>query len=164
MIETYAPGVRAPEAGAAYWLVGHKYVLKVRGTDTGGGMAMVHATLPHAPGPPPHVHTREDEVFYVLDGEITVMLDGQVSKAGPGSTVMLPRNVKHTFWNESGETAHMLIHSTPSGLEEFFAEAGAPVADDDTGPPEMTAEMIERLYATAEKYGIIIDRPEGLVE
>lgn len=145
--------------GEVYWVMGSKYTFKVNGADNGGAYMMFEAEVAPAPGPPPHVHTREDEMFYVLEGELTVMLDGQVSKAPAGTTIILPRNIKHTFWNESGAPARALVLASPAPIEDFFKEIGQPVVSDDETPPPVTPEMIAHVYATAERYGIVLDRP-----
>src|SRR5690606_14549050 len=111
------------------------------------------AEVPPEPGPPPHLHTREDEMFYVLEGELTVMLDGVVSKAPAGTTIILPRNIKHTFWNESGHMARALVLASPAPIEAFFREIGQRVLTDDESPPPVTPEMIAQVYDTAERYG-----------
>lgn len=145
--------------GEAYWVLGSKYTFKVHGADNDGAYMMFEGEIPSVPGPPPHLHTREDEMFYVLEGELTVMLDGQVSKAPAGTTIILPRNIKHTFWNESGAVARALVFASPAPIEAFFKEIGQPVASDDETPPPVTPELIAHVYETAERYGIILDRP-----
>lgn len=145
--------------GEAYWVMGAKYTFKINGADNGGAYMMFEAEVPPAPGPPPHLHTLEDEMFYVLEGELTVMLDGQVSKAPAGTTIILPRNIKHTFWNESGAIARALILASPAPIEDFFKEIGQRVLSDDETPPPVTPEMVTHLYDTAERYGMVLDRP-----
>lgn len=152
-------GLVAHDQGEAYWVMGAKYTFKVNGADNGGAYMMFEADVPPAPGPPPHLHTREDEMFYVLEGELTVMLDGAVSKAPAGTTIILPRNIKHTFWNESGTMARALILASPAPLEDFFREIGQRVQSVDEAPPPVTPEMIAHLYETAERYGMVLDRP-----
>lgn len=145
--------------GEAYWVMGAKYTFKANGADNGGAYMMFEGEVPPAPGPPPHLHTREDEMFYVLEGELTVMLDGQVSKAPAGTTIILPRNIKHTFWNESSSLARALVVASPAPIENFFKEIGQRVLSDDEVPPAVTPEMVAHLYETAERYGMIVDRP-----
>jgi len=145
--------------GEAYWVMGSKYTFKVNGADNGGAYMMFEAEVAPAPGPPPHLHTREDEMFYVLEGELTVMLDGQVSKAPAGTTIILPRNIKHTFWNESGAMARALVLASPAPIEDFFKEIGQRVLSDDETPPPVTPEMIAHVYETAERYGMVLDHP-----
>ena len=98
-------------------------------------------------------------MFYVLEGELTVMLDGQVSKAPAGTTIILPRNIKHTFWNESGGMARALVLASPAPIEDFFKEVGQRVMSDDECAPPVTPQMVAHVYETAERYGMVLDRP-----
>jgi len=68
---------------------------------------------PGAPGPPPHRHLADDEAFYVLDGSVAFLLDGEVTTCGPGSSVLVPRGVTHGFANPSAEPARLLVITTP---------------------------------------------------
>jgi len=83
-------------------------------------------------GAPWHVHTREDEYFYVLNGAISVHLGREVHTAGPGSFVFLPRGIPHA-WDVQGESATLLMMTVPAMLEEFLREfhAAATRADRD---------------------------------
>ena len=63
-------GVLAAGEGRSIWVVGDRYTIKASGNDTGGAFAMIEAIVPHGNGPPPHIHSREDEAFYVLEGEL----------------------------------------------------------------------------------------------
>lgn len=154
-----SPKLIGPFTGDSYWVVGGKYTFKVLGAENDGAMMMLEAEIPSAPGPPPHIHEREDEIFYVLHGEITVLSEGKVSKAGAGTTVFLPRNRKHTFWNESGSMAKLLILASPAGIEDFFVEIGQPVGAGDVEAPPVTPEMIAHLYEVSPRYGITLDPP-----
>ena len=90
------------------------------GADTEGAAAIALLKVPPLSGPPLHVHTREDEWFYVLHGQITFQLGGRTGEHGPGSSVLAPRGVPHAFQNFSNEVAEVLVMFTPANLEEFF--------------------------------------------
>src|SRR3954469_5131690 len=98
-----------------------------RGT---GAIAPVEVQVPPGGGPPPHIHRREDEAFYVLEGELLFHVDGRSIAVGAGFWVTLARGSLHHFKNVGNRTARMLILVTPSGLERFFEEVGR-TADDD---------------------------------
>lgn len=149
-------GVLTPGSGPAYYVVGDLYTILTPGADTGGAFALIHAVVPPGGGPPPHVHRREDEAFYVLEGELTFHADGQSFTAGAGTWVTLAKNSVHRFHNDSAVPARMLILVTPAGLEKFFAEVGQPVTDRTATPPPVTHAAIERLLAVAPRYGIEI--------
>ncbi len=134
--------------------------LRLTGAETGGTLAVVEATSPAGPAAPLHVHRREDETFYVLEGELTLLIGDQVHRAGPGSLVHAPRDVAHTFAVES-PTARWLVISCPAGVEEFVARLGTP-AD---APGEPVAPDAERVAAVAAAFGIeILGPPMGAEE
>lgn len=120
--------------------------------STGGKLFISDLTEKPGGGPPLHVHSREDELFIVLDGEVTLWSDGVVSKASAGMSVFLPRNIPHTFKNCSDRSMRMLVICTPGDIEKFF-DYGMPLSDG-SAPPD--AVLIERIAALAPQYGITI--------
>ena len=150
-------GVLKAGEGKSYWVVGDLYTILASGEDTGGAYALMHAVVPPGGGPPPHVHRREDEAFYVLEGEVAFHADGRDFAATVGTWVTLPKGSKHTFNNTGLATAKMLIFFKPSGLERYFAEVGLEATDRSLPPPPVTPAEIERLLAVAPKYGLEID-------
>jgi len=107
-------------------------------------------------GPPPHVHAREEEGFFVLEGEVTLWADDERIVATAGMFVNMPAGVPHSFKNESSMPARMMIMVAPAGLEQMFFEVGVPLADGSTAALPHTQEEIERLLAVAPKYGVEI--------
>jgi mannose-6-phosphate isomerase-like protein (cupin superfamily) len=107
--------------------------------------------------PPPHIHTREDETFYVLEGELEFVVGKRNISATAGSVVFGPRGVLHSFRNVGSTLSRMAVIITPAGLEKFFEEVGELVTDP-SSPPEGSPD-IERLVAVARKYGIEIPPP-----
>ena len=91
--------------------------LKASHESTAGGLTLIESHT-HG-GAPLHVHAREDECFYVLEGKITVTCGDQVFEAGPRSFVFLPRGIPHT-WGVVGGTADVLILTVPGGFEKFM--------------------------------------------
>lgn len=81
---------------------------KVSATDTNGAFSMVEEVVPPGGGTPPHVHSREDEVFYVLEGECEFWTREGTVRAKAGETVHAPRNIPHCFRNVSDHPARML--------------------------------------------------------
>jgi quercetin dioxygenase-like cupin family protein len=153
-------GVLNAGEGKAYWVVGDLYTILASGEDTGGAYALIHAMVPPGAGPPPHVHRRDDEAFYVLDGSLTVRADGRDIPASAGTWVTLPKGSLHSFRNTGTTAARMLILVNPSGLEKFFAEVGQEATDRSAVPPPVTPADIDRLMAVAPRYGMEI-RPPG---
>ena len=103
---------------------------------TGGAMSITDSTTPAGEGPPLHVHAAEDEIFVVLTGEMEFMLDGVLSRQGPGGAVFIPRGHEHTYRVSSDTPSRHLVILTPGGFEGFFADMAANGyrIPDDMGP------------------------------
>lgn len=117
----------------AFWWQGGLYRIKARAETTGGALGLVEASLPRGFGPPLHIHRREDEAFYVIEGEIRFRQGQEEFVGGPGSWVWGPRDVPHTFKVES-ESARALIMATPGGFERMFEVGGVPVSESPQPP------------------------------
>lgn len=117
------------------------------GRETGGAYSAFLDLTPPGGGPPPHRHANEDEWFYVLDGVVSFLIDGRWHDAQPGDLVFAPRHSVHTFKNNSAQTTRMLLHTAPSGFENFYAEAELEFSR--PGGPDMG-----RAIAIAAKHGI----------
>ena len=115
--------------------------------------------MPPGGGPPPHVHSREEEGFYILEGEITFTVNGERLVARAGAFANMPVGTPHSFKNESSQLAKMLISVAPAGLEQMFFEVGVLLAEGATTALPPTKEEIERLLAAAPKYGVEIKLP-----
>ena len=129
--------------------------------ETDGTLAVGHALVRPGGEPPLHVHAREDETFYVLDGEITFQRGNERIEARPGDAVFMPRGVQHGFAVRT-ETASLLQMFTPGGLEEAFRSLSEPAPADELppapqGPPP--AEAVEAMTARFEAYGVEITGP-----
>jgi quercetin dioxygenase-like cupin family protein len=152
-------GVLAPGGGRTIWVVGDRYTIKASGEETGGAFALIEAMVPPGGGPPPHIHRREDEAFYVLEGNLRFHVDGRDIDAGAGAWITLAKGSLHFFKNVGSRPARMLILVTPAGLERFFLEIGraATVEDDEAVAP--SPEDVGRLLAVAPSYGLEIMPP-----
>lgn len=151
--------MRAASEGRTIGVVGDVYRFLATGAETGGTYALWEALVPPGGGPPPHLHTREVEGFYVLEGEVTFLLNGAKHVAGPGVHVSVPLRTMHSFKNESAEPARMLIMAAPAGLEEMFFEVGVPLSQDAKNAPATSVHEIERLLAASARYGVEILAP-----
>jgi mannose-6-phosphate isomerase-like protein (cupin superfamily) len=152
--------IRTPGQGRSIGVVGDVYHFLATGEDTGGKYALWEAMVPPGGGPPPHVHSREDEGFYVLEGEITFRVGEERVVATAGMSANMPVGTPHSFKNESGRPARMLVLVAPAGLEKMFFECGVPVAPGATAAPTTTKEDIDKLLAVAPRYGIEIRLPK----
>lgn len=156
-----APIVLAPEEGDALWAFGFLATLKASGGTTEGRVAVIEHLGPQGAGSPLHVHHREDEWFYVLEGELTFWVGGRVVEAPSGSFVYGPRDVPHTF-TVASEVARFLLVSEPAGFDAFFRAAAVRAERLEIPPPPTEAPDIAGLTALAAEYGIEILGPPGI--
>ena len=142
------------------WYSGHLMTFLATGEDTQGKFALIEAVARKGNVPPPHIHHREEETFYVLEGEMTFSVGGQTIKATPGTMVCLPRDVAHSFVIDS-EQGRVLILLTPAGLEGWFKEFSEPAPAMTLPPPvETPYSEIQRMLEVAPQYGIEFVLPE----
>ena len=153
------PTIRIPGQGRTIAVVGDLYRFLATGEDTNGKYAMWEAIVPPGGGPPPHVHSREEESFYVLEGEITFTANGERMVARAGTFANMPVGTPHSFKNESDRPAKMLLSVAPAGLEQMFFEVGVPLAEGATTALPPSKDEIEKMLAIAPKYGIEIRLP-----
>jgi quercetin dioxygenase-like cupin family protein len=153
------PIINTRPQGRTIAVVGDVYRFLATGEDTNGKYALFEALVGPGGGPPPHVHSREEEGFYVLEGEIIFTINGERVVATAGMFANMPVGTPHSFKNESDKPARMLISVAPAGLEQMFFEVGVPLAEGATTAMPPTKEEIERLLAIAPKYGIEIRLP-----
>ncbi len=114
----------------------------------------MEALVPPGGGPPPHIHRREDETFYLVAGHIEFRLGDETITAGPGDFVNVPRDTVHCFHNGGDETARMILTFTPAGIEKFFEETLERALDPTQAPPDNIDEVAARYAAAAPRYGI----------
>ncbi|AOX00097.1 hypothetical protein BJP34_12155 [Moorena producens PAL-8-15-08-1] len=129
---------------------GGVYTFLATGEDTYGQYALFDFLVPPEAGPPPHIHTREDEVFYVVDGEINFQVGNQVFTGTAGDFIPYTRGQVHAFKNLGTEPARMLVIAAPAGLENFFRQAGQPVSD----PSNIPVDNIPKVVAVAPNFGL----------
>jgi mannose-6-phosphate isomerase-like protein (cupin superfamily) len=112
-----------PDEGSSVWLGGMGVVFKLSGVDTAGAFAVVEHPIEPGRLVLPHMHQHEDEYSYVLEGTIGARVgDCEVAAAGPGSYLLKPRGLMHTFWNPGPGPARLLEIISPAGFETYFAE------------------------------------------
>ena len=116
---------RAPSLGLSQWENGNLTTNLAETKDTNGAFLLVEAMLAPGTEPPPHVHTREDEFFYVLEGEFDVYVGKDTFKMKAGECVFMPRFRPHAFVIRS-RRLRLLALFTPAGLEEVFRPWSTP--------------------------------------
>jgi quercetin dioxygenase-like cupin family protein len=152
---------RTPGERPLLAIAGGVYDILAGGDETGGQYALVENTLPPDNGPPPHTHTREDEAFYVLAGEMTFTVGGREHLARAGTLLHAPRGVPHAYRNTGRTPARMLVWITPAGIERFFHKVGEPLPHSATEAPPATEAHLMKIVELAPKYGLTIHAPSA---
>ena len=134
---TDAVGVYA-DGGRSIWLLGMLITFKAMSEETGGEYSLYELTVPPQLGAPPHIHHRETEAYYVLDGEVEFSKGERTVRAGVGQFVHVPKGMVHAFTNAGQEPARFLGLVTPGGLHEKLLSSLGEQANTETlpAPPE----------------------------
>jgi mannose-6-phosphate isomerase-like protein (cupin superfamily) len=146
-----------PGEGRAIWFLRNRMTVKATAATTGGAFGLLESWIAPGFSPPLHVHHREDEAFYVLEGELTMQCGSRTFRATAGAFVFLPRDVPHTFVVEGDQPARMLTLLTPGGGEGVFIDGGRDPEHD--GLPPAAPPDIERLKRVSGIYGAEIVGP-----
>jgi quercetin dioxygenase-like cupin family protein len=152
MADGNQPYLLSREEGPAVWFLGTLMTVKATGETTSNGFGLIECVLPPGFAPPPHLHHREDEAFYILEGSITFRCGERTFTATPGAFVYLPQGIVHGFTVAADQQARVLQINTPTGLEHFFEEMGekAPALTlPPPGPPD-----VEKLMTLAARYHV----------
>ena len=128
-----APIALKRNEGEALWFMGVLATIKSSAKTTDGKVAVIEHLAPLGSGSPLHVHRREDEWFYVMEGELAFWVGGEIIKAPAGSFVYGPRDIPHTF-QVTSEKARFLLVTEPAGFEDFMRAAGEPARDPSPSP------------------------------
>jgi quercetin dioxygenase-like cupin family protein len=143
---------------AILWL-GELTIMHVTGKDTGGRFSMVELYATKEGEVPWHIHHREDEGFYVLEGEMTIYVGEKVMKAKPGDFVFAPKDVPHRYTVDTPGFARVLMTFSPAGFEDFIRETSEPAASLTPPPPQAIAMDMEELMQVAARYGAEFIQP-----
>jgi len=137
----------APDTAQSFGFLDGRVTVLQSATDTGGTSALLDLLIPANSGPPPHIHTREDELYVIKRGTFQFFMDGICRQAGPGATFYMPKGHMHMFKNVAKESGEQLLFIYPAGLEQFFRE----VHDLDFKMPQDFNKMNE---LSNRKYGV----------
>ena len=151
--------ISGPDAQTAIWFLGALAQVRVSGEQTGGAFALADHLAQRGNASPVHVHDRDDETFFVLDGELRVFAGEEEHAAGPGTVAVLPRRLRHAYVVTSATARFLTLH-TPAGFERFAAEVGEParaltLPPPPAGPPDFAALA----QAAARHHITILDPP-----
>jgi quercetin dioxygenase-like cupin family protein len=143
------------EGTRAIWFVDSYGKVIVSADETDGRMSVVEVSGAHGQMPPLHVHRTDDEVFHVIEGELTIYVGAQVVRVGPGETAFAPRDVPHTYRVES-DGARWLGIGAPGGLDRYFLAIGRPAGGEGI-PPEPIAPDLDAADALERETGFRIE-------
>jgi mannose-6-phosphate isomerase-like protein (cupin superfamily) len=148
---THRAQALAPGEGETIWFLHNRMTIKATASGTGGAYGLFETWVAPGFSPPLHVHHREDESFWILDGDFTMRCGDETFRGTTGAYFFLPRGVPHTFVNESSSPGHLLTLLTPGGGEAAFVEGGRPAERE--GLPPAAPIDVEQLRRIGQKYG-----------
>ena len=160
-IPSVAPIALQPGEGEARWFLGFLVTIKSSAETTGGRVAVMEQLGTQGLGSPLHVHRKEDEWFYITEGELTFWVGGETIVAPAGSFVYGPRDVPHTFSITSAE-ARCLVVGEPAGFENFVRLLSEPAQALTLPPATIQPPDPQLMMATAAEYGVEILGPPGI--
>ena len=150
-----------PDEGKVIQVVQERMTFKAMSADTNGAYTLFVNSAEPGGGSPPHIHHREDEAFFILEGNYEFLLGDKTLELGPGSFLIARRGIPHASKNVGTTTSRMLVIVWPAGLERCFVEMGQPVPDPSAPPTPTGPPDIEKLVAIAQQYGVEMLPPTG---
>ncbi len=145
--------VHRPQSKRRYFDVGLGAIC-LAGTDTGGAYCLLDVCLAPGIGVPRHTHTREDETYYVLSGELKVEVGDQSFLLRPGDTLLAPRNIPHQLKNTGiAENRYLLVFSS-AGFENFIDATAVTAPDGAPAPAQPPPVAVQNVMELAAGYGI----------
>lgn len=151
------PYLFAPAEGRSVWSLGGRFTVKADAAASGGRFALIEAVATRATEPPRHIHHREDEAWYVLEGQMTFHVGDDVLVATAGSFAYAPIGIPHAFTVDV-EPTRVLVLAAPAGFEHFAIELGIE-ATGDGAPSDLPMPSPEVIGAVGDRYGIEIVGP-----
>jgi len=159
-----APIALMQDEGEALWFLGTRATIKASADSTDGRVCIIEQLAPPGSGSPLHVHTNEDEWFYVIDGELTFLVGGERIVARSGGFVYGPRGIPHIFQVTSEGPSRFLLVAEPGGFEAMVRAAGVAATEPGLPPSDSPAPDMELLGAAAAAQGIEILGPPGIAQ
>jgi quercetin dioxygenase-like cupin family protein len=145
------PVIVLPTGGAIHNVLGAPYRFLVTADQTGGALSLIEVTAPPQSAVPLHIHTREDETFFILDGSLEVQCGDQTLTLERNASAFLPRNIPHAYRNVENLSATYLVFITPGGFEKCLKEFAS--------LPPGKAPAPETIVAIGQKYGLQFPPP-----
>jgi mannose-6-phosphate isomerase-like protein (cupin superfamily) len=152
------PVARHVDEGTVFWSMGNRFTLKLGARDTTGQLGLLEVVAPVGTAPPLHVHHREAEVFYLLEGTMIYRAGDETFELAVGSSIYLPKDVPHAFRVTGRVPARFLALTVPGGLEALYGTLGRP-PDHDGMPNPPSPEEIGNWLQTTQQYGLEVIGP-----
>ncbi len=152
---------RTTATGPMFMGPGDTYTFLATGAETDGAYFVMEGLVPPDGGPPPHIHHNQDESFYIVEGQMEILLGDQVYEAKAGDFVHVTKGTRHRFINRSQTPTKMVLTFVPAGdIEQFFREAFEQTTDRSAPPQPLDDAFIQRMLAAAERHDIEILPPQ----
>jgi len=150
------PDIHVPSgSGKSFWGPGgDRYRFLITGETSGGSCFIVECLVPPGGGPPMHTHLREDECFYLVEGELEIEVGGKRVDVRAGDFVHAPRGVPHTYRNTGSDHAKMIATFTPAGMEGWFEKTLDPAREGEEMPPPPSPGMVQRMLDAGPEFGV----------
>lgn len=134
------------------------HVTHTRGAD---GLSVLEHRAPRGDSPPRHIHETEDEIFHILEGDLSFEVSGELTKCGPGGVLLAPKGVAHTYRVDSVEGARWMTITARGDFERFVRAVGRPAKGEEVPPrgAPPSPEAIEELASVAARFGIRLVGP-----
>ena len=116
----FHPILTDASGGSTFTMLGTTMRLLATAADTEGRYTLIEQVTPAGWGPPRHIHSREDEIFYILDGSYELHVGDERRTVSAGASAILPRNIPHGFRNAASTPSRLVFVITPGGLENYF--------------------------------------------
>jgi mannose-6-phosphate isomerase-like protein (cupin superfamily) len=155
------PIVLQETQGEALWFVASLAIIKATGETTDGRCAVFEVLAPQGAGPPLHVHRREDEWFYILEGELTFWVGGRIFDVSRGAFIYGPRDIPHTYTVRSPYARYLGVVE-PAGFENFMRAVAQPAKTLTIPPPATHSADLDLLASVAAEFEIEILGPPGI--
>ncbi len=155
VLDNAASSVLETGQGESFWLLGDFYAIKTTSKQTGGAYSITEIESFPGNGPPPHIHHKEDECIYIVEGAFTAILGDRVFDVADGDFIRIPKGTMHTYKNVGAIPGKILVILSPGGFERMWAQLGQSGSLNHR-PKEDDLSVLNRLLTLAPGYGLEI--------
>ncbi len=155
--------INSADTGPTFFGPAMYTTFRATSAETEGDYFVTEGLVPPGGGPLPHIHHNQVETFYIVEGQVEILLGDQVYEAKAGDFVHVSKGTPHAFLNRTQTPVKMIFTFVPAGdVEEFFRSAFLEATDRHASPPPLTDALIQRMRAASERHDIeLLPPPEG---